>query len=155
MLLLTILFIVLAVYFAKKGNDKDTSLGKAAFMSGGITIIVSFITFGVMMPFTKTEKVTMKKVVLLENPGKEYFIVNGEGDTIRDNHSMRNLDDIFLDEESDSSYIRNHYIDYSDKTPDWLEKAVFDISDNIRIREDLYLCKEDWKRYIEAKEADN
>ena len=155
MLLLTILFIVLAVYFAKKRNDKDTSLGKAAFMSGGITIIVSFITFGVMMPFTKTEKVTMKKVVLLDNPGKEYFIVNEEGDTIRDDHSMRNLDDIFLDEESDSSYIRNHYIDYSDKTPDWLEKAVFDISDNIRIREDLYLCKEDWKRYIEAKEADN
>ena len=95
MLLLTILFIVLAVYFAKKGNDKDTSLGKAAFMSGGITIIVSFITFGVMMPFTKTEKVTMKKVVLLDNPGKEYFIVNEEGDTIRDDHSMRNLDDIY------------------------------------------------------------
>lgn len=155
MLLLTILFIVLAVYFAKKGNDKDTSLGKAAFMSGGITIIVSFITFGVMMPFTKTEKVTLKKVVLLDNPGKEYFIVNEEGDTIRDDHSMRNLDNIFLDEESDSSYIRNHYIDYSDKTPDWLEKAVFDISDNIRIREDLYLCKEDWKRYTEARKANN
>lgn len=155
MLILTILFIVLTVYFAKKGDDRDTSLGKATFLSGTITLIISFITFWFMMPFTRTEKIITKKVVLLDNPEKDYFIVTEKGDTLPDSHSIRKLDDVFLDEESDSSYIRNHCIDYSDKTPNWLEIAVFDISDGVRIKEDLYLCKKDWNKYTKARKSNN
>lgn len=155
MILLTVLFIILAVYFARKGDDRDTSLGKAIFISAGITIGLSIIVFALMRPFVRTEKVINKKVVLLDNPGSEYYMIYSDGDTAKDDSKFRDLDDIFLDEKSDSSYHKNHCINYSDKIPGWLTFILFTFSDATRIKEDVYLCPEDWKRYIEARKANN